>query len=83
LFSVSFYTLVLTQKNLKYGLLVKGENSQGMDVKIINSATEYHSAVDLNLSLSIFFLRAIPAPAVISVIAMSIIVICSIPKNRS
>jgi len=75
--SPSFYQVVL-----KKGLAVKGENGHGTLDKITSSAIENHIAIVLNFCLSVGFRLADAEPIDISVIAISIIVLCSMPKKR-
>ena len=64
------------------GRLISGENDHGIELKIMSSAMVNHIAIILNFSLLVDFLFALAEPIVISVIAISIMVMCSMPKKR-
>lgn len=65
-----------------FGLLISGENDQGIDDRMISKAIVNQMANVLNFSLSIFFRLAFDDPMVSTVMAITIMVMCSIPKNR-
>lgn len=64
------------------GLLVNGENAQGIDARIINRPMVYQIAIVLNLSRSMVFRFAFAEPIVTSTTAITIIKLCSMPKKR-
>ena len=66
----------------KYGLFANGENGQGMAIKMIANASENHSSIVLNFSLSVSLLFANAEPIVTITIAASMSVLCIIPKNE-
>jgi len=60
-----------------------GENGHGILIRMVNSARENQIAMLLNFCLSVAFLFAISAPKVIKTMAVSIMVLCSMPKKRT
>lgn len=73
---------IADQKERKLGLLVKGENSQGIELNTINKArpNQMSKILKRRSSVSAFLLFRLPMSRKIA--ARIIMLLCSIPKKR-